>query len=468
MVHRGSVLEEIRRGNQDWETFFPALFWIRCKNRFAHLTPDGIHDYQTRKARNIARYAACHAPFFREFYASDRLEDVWSLPTVDKQAMMDHLAAYNTLGLSREEILDFGAHVERTRDFSTRLRGINIGMSSGTSGNKGVEITTRREENYVRAAFFARYPWPGIRVNVAFILRVSSPAFHLNLLGRFQPRWLPRLTYISQLNTMASIRAQLELLEPNVLAAPPSMLRLLADEVEAGRLSLALKQVISYAEVLYPEDRTYLRQVFRCPVYEIYKATEGSIAISCREGSLHINEDLVAVELYNRDGTPTPPGQPSYRMLVTDLHKTSQPIVRYALNDVITIRPGRCACGSAFRVIEQIQGRRDDLFWGARVADGAMQFIFADYIRRAIIFASDHIREYQAVQTAPDAVLVRLELQDPAVGEQTAASVRAAIAGVFAAYGCHPPRIEVVYGPPEPSPHSGKLIRIHRAFEVER
>ena len=61
------------------------------------------------------------------------------------------------------------------------------------------------------------------------------------------------------------------------------------------------------------------------------------------------NEDLIAVELLDGDGRPTPPGVPSRRMLVTDLHKTSQPIVRYALNDIVTIRPEPCACGSSFR-----------------------------------------------------------------------------------------------------------------------
>ena len=55
-------------------------------------------------------------------------------------------------------------------------------------------------------------------------------------------------------------------------------------------------------------SRARLSDVFKCPVFEIYKATEGAIAISCRHGSLHINEDLVAVELIDLDGVPVPPG----------------------------------------------------------------------------------------------------------------------------------------------------------------
>jgi putative adenylate-forming enzyme len=314
------TFREIKRGNGDIETLLFPSFYLGCKVRFRTMRPEDIARYQLKKARNVVRYAVRYSRFFGEHYRGHDLCDVWSLPTVDKATMMAHLTDYNTLGLTRDEILDFCLHVERTRDFSLRLQGVNVGMSSGTSGNKSVEITTRREENYMRAALFARFPFPKTKINLAFILRVSSPAFQINRFGH-------RLTYISQMNTLEAIRERLQRLDPNVISAPPSMLRILAREVERSRLSISPLQVISYAEVLYPEDKAYIGQVFGCPVYEIYKATEGAIAISCHHGSLHINEDLVAVQVFNADGTPTPPGTPSYRMVVTDylsrLHSAS-------------------------------------------------------------------------------------------------------------------------------------------------
>jgi putative adenylate-forming enzyme len=245
------------------------------------------------------------------------------------------------------------------------------------------------------------------------------------------------------------------------------MLRILAREMEQGSLSIAPLELVSYAEVLTSNDRIYLQQVFGCPVYEIYKATEGAIAISCRHGSLHVNEDLVALQLLDDEAQPTPPGKPSRHTIVTDLHKTSQPIIRYELNDVITISPHTCPCGSSFRVIEQIQGRADDLFWGVRADDGQMQFIFPDYIRRAIVLLSEQILEYQVTQLAPDLVRVRLLVNDPDAHEQIAEAARQAIKQVFVNYACTKPRVEVEFGEPKPNPQSNKLIRVHRAFEVE-
>lgn len=455
----GSVWGELTRGNTDAETCSLPLFYVRCKARFRHMRPGDIQSYQTRKARNVVRYAVRHSSFFSDLYRGRDLDDVWSLPPTHKQQMMANLGAYNTLGLTRQEILDFGAHVEATRDYTLRLKGVNIGMSSGTSGSRGVEITTRREESYLRAAFFARFPWPRARLNMAFVLRVSSPAFQLRLLGH-------RLTYVSQLNKLETICDQLRALNPNVLAAPPSLLRILAHQVEAGKLALAPLQVVSYAEVLYPEDRVYLSDVFRCPVYEIYKATEGAIAISCRQGSLHINEDLVAVELLDEHGHPVQPGTPSHHMLVTDLHKTSQPIIRHALNDVVTIRPHACACGSSFRVIQQVQGRADDTLWGARADGKGLQFVASDYVRRAIAFGSELVEEYQVTQEAPERLTLLLQISDVQAQKQTAAQVSARIERVFRDYGCREPTVEVAFGTPAPSPQTGKLIRIRRAFEV--
>ena len=456
----GGVWREIRRGNADVEAFSFPSFYVGCRRRFASMGPDEIARYQARKARNVVRYAVQHSPFFASLYRGYDLDDVWSLPVASKQAMMENLTAYNTAGLTRDEVLDFCMRVEQTRDFGLRLKGLNVGMSSGTSGNKSVEITSRREESTMRAAFFARFPFPRSKINMAFILRVSSPAFQLGVFGH-------RLTYISQLGTMESICGQVQRLEPNVLAAPPSMLRILARQVEMGGLSIAPEQLVSYAEVLDPEVKTYLGQVFGCPVYEIYKATEGAIAISCRQGSLHINEDLVAVELLNHEGMAVLPGTPSRRMLVTDLHKTVLPVVRYTLHDIVTVSPDPCPCGSAFRVIERIQGRADDVFWGVRTDSRALQFVFPDYIRRAVIVASDQIIEYEVVQTSPDSVVARIQGCDQEQQERIAKVVEDGIQQVFDQYGCQLPRVDVAFGALAPSRDAAKRIRIRRSFPVD-
>ena len=446
----------------DFETKNFLLFFLLCKLRFRFWSTKSIKQYQTRKLKETVRFATKNAPFFNKHFSGKDLNDVWSLPTMNKKIMMENLSECNTLGFTKEEILKFCLGIEKTRDFSRRYKGINIGMSSGTSGNKGVEIVTPHEESYMKAALFARFDFPEHeKINLAFILRVSTPAFNLDKFGH-------RLTYISQLNTIEEISRQLFELQPNVISAPPSMLKIIGQEVEAGRLEINPKKLIAYAEVLHPDVKIYLEKSFNCKVHQIYKCTEGPIAISCKYGSLHINEDLVAVETFNDDWTPTPIGQPCHKLIVSDLHKRAQPIIRYELNDIITISLKKCPCGSNFRVIEEIQGRADDIFWAKTQNNSKWQFIFPDYISRAIITASDDIDDFQAIQNAPDLITIRIKLRK-GVSEKKfdTSKLKGNINNVFTLYNCPLPKLEIIYGNPEANPNSNKLIRIHRNFTLD-
>lgn len=145
---------------------------------------------------------------------------------------------------------------------------------------------------------------------------------------------------------------QLEKLNPNIVSAPPSMLKLLATELQKRRLKISPKLLYSYAEVLYPNVKKYLENNFKCEVHEVYQGSEGYYALTCSHGNLHINEDMVFFELLDDRGLPTKDGEPCNKLLVTDLHKKSQPIIRYELNDIITISKEKCSCGSNFKSID--------------------------------------------------------------------------------------------------------------------
>lgn len=436
------------------ETKSFLLFYLLCRYRFRHFNEKEIHIYQENRIKKVVKFGVTNSTFFREYYSGHDLNDVWNLPVMNKKIMMENLTRCNTVGLSKDEIINFCLEVEKTRDFTRRLHGLNIGMSSGTSGNKGVEIVTKEEENYMKAALFARFDFPKReKINLAFILRVSAPAFTLDKFGH-------KLTYVSQLDTIENINRQLEKINPNIISAPPSMLKIIADEYKNGNLSINPGRLISYAEVLYPDVKNYLEQVFKCPVHQIYKCTEGPIAISCKFGSLHINEDLVALQALDDNGAPVFPGQPCKKLIITDLHKKALPVIRYELNDIITIGKEKCRCGSEFRVIEEIKGRADDIFWGIRKEDNKRHFIFQDYISRMIITASDDIEDFQAIQKDYYHVVLRIMLKDGSDKYSISEKLASGLKEIFCRYHCFEPEVEIIFGEPLRNPYSNKLIRV--------
>jgi putative adenylate-forming enzyme len=442
-----------------------ALFPVRylsAQRRFAAWSPEQIAAFQLDSARRVVAHAVRRSPFFARHLQSSDLDDVWSLPLTNKKMMMDNLGEYNTLGFSRQELLGFCLEAEKERTFVRRYHGVNVGMSSGTSGSRGVEMATRGEESHVKAVVLSRFPFPrGEKLNWAFILRVSSPAFRLQLFGN-------RLTWVSQLDTAEGIREKINGLRPNMISAPPSMLRILARESRDGRLTAKPRCVLAYGEVLYPEVEKYIGEAFGCPVRQVYKSTEGTIALSCAENRLHIQEDLVAVQLCGSGGRPTPVGEPCQRLVITNLVYRALPFIRYELNDVISLDPRACPCGSSFRVIQRIQGRSDDVFWAERTDGSGLQYIFPDYISRAIISSSDGIEEYQAVQESPARVLVRILPNGKENDVGVAHAVSDSIIRVFTAYHCREPEVRVRFETPRTRGEAGKLVRISRSFPVEQ
>ena len=445
----------------DLETRLFPIFYLTTKYRFKYYSIKQIQKYQKRKAIGIAKYAYKHSGFYRDLYENKNIEDVWNLPTANKAKMMADIGAFNTLKFSTNDLTNFCLKVEKDRDFTSRFRGINVAMSSGTSGNKGIIITTPREEGYLRAAFFSRFSFPDKeKLNLAFILRVSTPAFDVKLFGH-------KLAYISQLDSIENIVKKLNKINPNVISASPSMFQILAKEINSNNLKVKPQKIVCYAEVLSPDVEKGLLESFNCPVHQIYQCSEGSIAISCKYGGLHLNEDLVAVQLYKEDGTEAQPDEPCQKMIITDLHKTSQPIIRYELNDLVTISSKKCNCGSKFRLIKSIQGRRDDMLWSKRVDNGNWQFILPDYIRRAIVASSENVTDYQVVQFSPKNLEARILVNDDSDEQIEADKVKLAIEGVFEKLDCPKPTVKVIFMAAELNINSKKLVRVIRKFNVE-
>ncbi|MHA1203868.1 MAG: F390 synthetase-related protein [Candidatus Heimdallarchaeaceae archaeon] len=436
-------------------------FFLACKYRFKNLKGEKLQRYQENRLKKIVDYSVKNSPFFKRYYSNYNINDVFNLPTVNKHIMMENLSEYNTVGFTKEELINFCLEVERSRDFSKRYKKYNVAMSSGTSGNKGIVITSPKEERYLKAAFFARFPFPRtLKLNIAFILRVSTPAFNINKFGQ-------KLTHFSLLDPLEEIVENLNSLQPNILSAPPSMLNLLADEYSEGKLCIKPKKIISYAEILYPDIRKKVEETFGIRIDEIYQASEGPIAMTCKHGSLHINEDLLVLQTLNEDGSPTEKGELCHKLIVSDLYKTSQPIIRFELNDMIRIRTEKCTCGSGFRIIDEIVGRTDDLLIGVNSSTGQVHYIFPDYIRRAIISSSEQVIEYQAIQTSKNRLEISIQLsKDKDEFQNIKSVIKRAIEQVFKTYNCEIPDVTVKISQSQLHPVSKKLIRIQRKFSI--
>ena len=224
---------------------------------------------------------------------------------------------------------------------------------------------------------------------------------------------------------IAEIVARLHAIQPASLHGYPSALRELADEARAGRLDIHPLRLRCGSEPLLPEIRSVLEETWHVPVHNQWVTSEaGCLAYSCFAGDgLHVSEDLAIVEPVDANGSPTPAGQVSSTVYMTNLFNAVLPLIRFEITDQITPREGACGCGSAHRRIADIEGRLDDLFTyagGVRVHP---------LVFRAVLGQTPSIVEYQVRQTANGADVSYISSADvpiPRLSEQLSVALERA------------------------------------------
>ena len=439
--------------------------WLAAQWRWRRLDATRLATYQKQRAQQIIAYAQQHSPFYRAHWR-DHDRRAWrTLPTVDKRAMVAHFDQFNTVGVTQATAQQVAAGAEQSRDFRPTLRtaqgqSVTAGLSSGTSGQRGLFLVTEAEIGAWAGVILARalhgLPWQGCRV--AFFLRAFS-----NLYAGVNNPWL-HLSYFDLSQPLDRAVTALNHFRPHLLVGPPSLLTALAAQKKAGALTIAPQRLIAVAEVLEAHDEVQLQESFGVPVHQIYQCTEGLLTISCAQGRLHLQEDLVAVQL---EPLPTQPGAaPRYTPIITDLWRTTQPIIRYRLGDILQVDPDPCPCGGSFRTLAAVEGRVADICYFTGL-DGQRTPFYPALLSRLVRASLPPAIDYQIVQAGDGQLQIYLTPLPALAHEPFAQQVQQAIGAAIGAYGCQPPQVTVAYGLPPRLPIT-KQRRVQRLTEQDR
>jgi hypothetical protein len=322
-----------------------------------------------------------------------------AFPIINKAIFMDNFDSINTVNIKLEEALAVAIKSEENRDFSPTIKGVTVGLSSGTSGNRGVFLASEKERAYWVALVLDRVLGFSLKKrSIAFFLRANS-----NLYDSVKSKLLA-FHFFDLLNSIDFHIERLNTLQPSILVAQPSMLLELANAIEANKLVIKPTKIISVAEVLTPEDKVYLTNVFKQTIHQVYQCTEGFLASTCKYGTLHFNEDFLIIEKKYIDKE-----QSRFHPIITDLRRRSQPIIRYELNDIIKEKAS-CSCGSKLMAIEAIEGRSDDILIFRNIKNQEVK-IFPDFFRRTIILSDNTINDYTLIQTEPHRLMLYTKSQ---------------------------------------------------------
>lgn len=290
-----------------------------------------------------------------------RLSD---LPPMDRAGLMADFAACNHLGLT------VTAATAIAEGHAPLPAGYHIGLSTGTTSGLRMPYVISEAERFVwLGTILAKTLGPGAlrRPRVAVALPRGSALYDAAEEGRALP-----LCFVPLGEGFAAALARLSAFRPDVIVAPPRLLHWLAVQ----RAQLTPRRLFAAAEMLDPPDRAAIAAGFPgARLGEIYMATEGLFAVTCRHGRLHLAEDVMRFDL-------EPAGDGTFESVITDFTRRAQVMARYRTGDLL--RVVSCSCGSplravvvAGRALDRIGGHAPDTLRDAILASGVPDFRLA-------------------------------------------------------------------------------------------
>ena len=132
-----------------------------------------------------------------------------------------------------------------------------------------------------------------------------------------------------------------------------------------------------------------------------------AFAAECERGNLHVNTDYAYVEIVDNDGRPT--NGMGY-VVGTTFHNMLMPLVRYKTTDLTKWKPGMCACGRTYPMIEPVIGRVEEAIIGSRGSN------ISDLLYR-ILKGVQGMRQLQVAGVGPGQLEIRV-IPGPGFDEQ--------------------------------------------------
>jgi putative adenylate-forming enzyme len=339
------------------------------------------------KRKKRLRNNLTSSPFYKDLIKEDF--NLNNFPIIEKNTFMSNFDKINTLSLKLDECMEIAIKSEETRDFSPMIKNVAIGLSTGTSGNRGLFLVSSKERAIWVAGILDRVIGFSFKKRkVAFFLRANN-----NLYQATQSKLL-QFTFFDIFQSFEIHLQNLNKLNPTIIVGQPSVLCLIAKAVEKQEITISPQKIISVAEVLTDEDRMYLEKIFSQKIHQVYQCTEGFLGATCKYGTIHFNEDFIHIEKKFIDKERL-----KFHPIITDYLRSSQPVVRYELNDII-IEKKNCPCGSKMMAIEKIEGRSDEILKFINNNQECVE-LFPDLFRKTIVLSDEKIQDYCLVQTEP-------------------------------------------------------------------
>ena len=161
--------------------------------------------------------------------------------------------------------------------------------------------------------------------------------------------------------TLRHVRHTIPRLSPRQLVTHPTYALFLKDLAEKEGLDLRLKKVMLWGEIggSIKEFKQKVKKAFGARTYDLYAIQElGVLGGECEaHDGLHGQEDQFLYEVIDPDSGEVLGLEEVGELVVTELTRSSMPLIRYRTGDITSLVRGRCKCGRTHVRLDGIKGR---------------------------------------------------------------------------------------------------------------
>jgi phenylacetate-CoA ligase len=430
-----------------------------------------LDEHRQQALARIVAHARARSPFYRDLYASHGVNDqtpLHLLPPVDKTELMERFDDWVTD--PRVTLADAQHHLSSGSEGVLGGRFV-VAASGGSSRRPGVFVFDSNEWDAVCAIALRASRWCGLtphlpRRRVAF---VHAPgAQHMaDRVSRTFELGIHRAQRLAATQPTDELVATLNEFQPTALVGYASVIALLAAQQIDGQLNIAPSIVVTDGEPRGAEMTDRIRTAWGQEPFDYYAVTEtgGGLALDCQaHDGRHVFEDTSIVEVVDVDDQPVPDGHRGHHLLVTNLFSLTQPYIRYRLSDMTAYKPGTCTCGLAFRRLEPIDGRHDDILELPGRTGTAVPLHSTAF---ASLFTLDGVAELEVVQRGQQ-LHITVVPRSSTESEAVITRVRQQAAATLESYGCDThPQIQLV-SHLNRHPIAGKIKLVRRETDQQQ
>jgi len=401
------------------EDFFKKYFLGRD---YSHFTVNDIRKVQRRRLEKIIGHAYNHSDFYRDLYSSRGINtdniseiEITDLPIVDKNLIMDNFDQVICDKTIKREALS--AFINDPARYNQRFMGkYTVIHTSGSSGKTGIFVYDDKEMNalnilFVKYIFNVRPLLKMLPQRVAFLGAINGHYAAYTAISRYRDYHIKFLP-ISVETTLDHVIRELNSFQPSIMVAYSSMLYNIAGAQIEGKLHINPQVINTGGELLTPLQKIAAQEAFGVIPRSIYGASESIIigAETVYNDGMYLFNDWNIMETLDNQDVPVSSKAFGHGVL-TNLYNRVLPLIRYRMDDVLSIDRNPVNKKLPFEVIEGIEGRTEDLLEfnteGINVAIHPLVFVE---------FYVEGLRQIQVIKKREDYFIARISLSENHAG----------------------------------------------------